>query len=212
MSSAQRIKVWDIGVRLFHWSLAVLFAVAYVTGEMEGSAHAAAGYAVLALLVLRGVWGLAGTKHARFADFIYGPAATWRYARSLLARRPLHYLGHNPLGGWMVIALLLTLAGACWTGLEAYGAQGHGPLAGPDTALVAPALANGDESRDRRERKPRKAKGDKFWEEIHEALSHLALFLVVLHIAGALAASVLHRENLVEAMITGYKRRNGPPA
>lgn len=140
MSDAARVKVWDIGVRLFHWSLVVLFAVAYVTGEMEGSAHAAAGYAVLALLLFRLAWGLVGTRHARFADFVYGPVATWRYAKALLARRPPHYLGHNPLGGWMVVALL----------------------------LVFP------------------------------------------HIAGALAASVLHRENLVEAMLTGYKRPAGP--
>jgi len=174
--------------------------------------HAAAGYAVLALLAFRLPWGFIGPRHARFADFVYGPAATLRYARSLFARRPLHYLGHNPLGGWMVIALLLALAGTCWTGLEAYGAQGHGPLAGAGPALIAPALANGDYSGGRHKRGPRKAKGDEFWEDVHEALSHLTLFLVLLHVAGALVASALHRENLVKAMITGYKRHGEPPA
>jgi len=210
MSSGECVKVWDVGVRLFHWSLVALFALAYASGELEGSVHAAAGYAVLALLAFRVVWGVVGSRHARFADFVYGPAATWRYAKSLLSGAPQNYAGHNPLGGWMILALLLSLAGACWTGLEAYGTQGHGPLAAASAALVAPALANGDESRDRHARKSRKAKGDEFWEDVHEALSHLALLLVFLHITGALAASALHRENLVKAMITGYKRPGGP--
>jgi len=207
-----RIKVWDIAVRVFHWSLVVFFAVAYVSGEVESELlHAYAGYAVLGLLAFRIVWGLVGTKHARFSDFIFGPAATLRYAKSLLSSGPVHYLGHNPLGGWMVVALLLCLTGACWSGLEAYGAQGHGPLASPASALVSSAAANDDrERRGERERKKRKGKGDKFWEEIHETLSHITLLLVFLHIIGVLIASALHRENLIKAMITGYKERRAP--
>lgn len=206
MSEGQRIKVWDIAVRLFHWSLAILFFLAYLSGELEGSVHALAGYAVLALLGIRLVWGFIGTKHARFSDFIYGPAATLRYVRSLASRSPLHYLGHNPLGGWMVVALLASLLGASWSGLEAYAVKGHGPLAGIEKQFIAPAMANDDEDR---EGEGEEAEGDEFWEEIHESLSNLALFLVFLHIVGILIASALHRENLIKAMITGYKTRRG---
>ncbi|HSG77544.1 MAG TPA: cytochrome b/b6 domain-containing protein [Burkholderiales bacterium] len=209
MSGGQPIKVWDLGVRLFHWTLVLAYAVAYLSGEVESDRlHIIAGYAVLALIAFRLVWGFVGTRHARFVDFVYGPAATWRYARSMLRRAPLHYLGHNPLGGWMVVALLLSLAAACWSGLEAYGAQGHGPLA--QAGLVAPAYAHGDGGRDADDDEAREAEGDEFWEELHELFSHLTLLLVALHIAGAVAASLLHGENLVKAMITGYKRPHGP--
>lgn len=211
MNNGQAVKVWDLGVRLFHWSLVIAYAVAYLSGEVESDQlHAIAGYAVLALIAFRLVWGFIGTRHARFADFVHGPAATWRYAKSMFARAPMHYLGHNPLGGWMVVALLLSLAAACWSGLEVYGAQGHGPLA--QAGLVAPAFANGDGDRDEDDDDDdaHDAQGKEFWEELHELFSHLTLFLVALHIAGAIAASVLHRENLVKAMITGYKRPQGP--
>jgi cytochrome b len=207
MPEDMRVRVWDIAVRVSHWSLVAFFAVAYVSGEIESELlHAWAGYAVLALVTFRVVWGFIGTKHARFSDFIFGPEATLRYARSLLSLRPIRYLGHNPLGGWMVVALLICLFGACWSGLEAYGAQGHGPLASEGVTLVSPAAANDDrERRGERERKRRKSAAEEFWEEIHEALSHLTLLLVVLHVIGVLVASALHRENLVKAMITGYK-------
>jgi len=209
MNGGQSIKVWDLGVRVFHWSLVIAYCVAYLSGERETEQlHAAAGYGVLALIAFRLLWGFIGTRHARFADFVYGPAATWRYARSLLGRAPLHYLGHNPLGGWMVLALLLSLTGACWSGLEAYGAQGHGPLAG--TGLVAQALANGDGDPRKDKVDDGKVDGDEFWEELHELLSHLTLLLVALHVAGVLVANALHGENLVKAMITGVKRPGGP--
>jgi len=206
-----RIKVWDIAVRVFHWSLVVFFSVAYVSGEIESALlHAYAGYAVLALVAFRIVWGLIGTKHARFSDFIFGPEATLRYAQSLFSSKPLHYLGHNPLGGWMVVALLVCLIGACWSGLEAYGAQGHGPLASPGSAVISQAATNGDrDRRGERESKRRKSAGEEFWEEIHEALSQLSLVLVLLHVIGVLIASALHRENLTKAMLTGYKK-TGP--
>jgi len=201
MSEAGRVKVWDPVVRLFHWSLVVFFLVAYASGDDFEGLHVVAGYAVAILIGVRLLWGLVGTRHARFADFVAGPAEARRYLRSLLAGRPRHYLGHNPLGGWMIVALLLVLALVCWSGLKAYAEEGKGPLAAPAVLLVSPAQA--DDDRDRRDG------GGKFWEEVHEALSHLALGLVVLHVLGALVASALHRENLVKAMITGYKQGEG---
>ena len=208
MAEQAMIKVWDIAVRVFHWSLVVLFFVAYFTGDEEDMLHVYAGYGVLGLVAFRIAWGLIGTKHARFADFIYGPAATLRYVKSVFSDKPLHYLGHNPLGGWMVVALLLSLTGTCWSGLEAYGQKGHGPLA-LESRLVSTALAGDDEAarRDARGAKEGGGKGDEFWGETHEALANFTLVLVFLHVAGVLAASAVHRENLARAMITGYKKR-----
>jgi len=212
MTDEQRVKVWDIAVRVFHWSLVVLFFVAYFSGDDESLLHVYAGYGVLALVAFRIVWGLVGTKHARFSDFIYGPAATLQYVKSLLSAKPVHYLGHNPLGGWMAVALVVCLIGACWSGLEVYGKQGYGPLAKHETRVVSSAMANDDEKEQRSERgtEKGKAEGEEFWGEIHEALSNLTLFLVILHIIGSLIASAVHRENLIKAMITGYKTRRAP--
>jgi cytochrome b len=211
MAEEQRIKVWDIAVRVLHWSLFVLFFVAYVSGDDESVLHVYAGYGVLALVVFRIVWGFIGTRHARFADFVYGPAATMRYARSLVSSEPLHYLGHNPLGGWMVVALLLCLTATCWSGLEAYGEEGKGPLAAHEIRVVSSAAAN-DERERRIERGRRKgaAEKDELLEEVHEVLANLTLFLVFLHIVGVLVGSAVHRENLIKAMITGYKTRATP--
>jgi cytochrome b len=210
MAEEQRIKVWDIAVRVFHWSLFVLYFVAYVSGDDESVLHVYAGYGVLALVAFRVVWGFVGTRHARFSDFVFGPAATMRYVRSLVSRKPLHYLGHNPLGGWMVVALLLCLTLTCWSGLEAYGEAGKGPLAAHEIRVVSSAAAN-DEREGRIERGRRgAAEEDGFWEEAHEVLANLTLFLVFLHVAGVLVGSAVHRENLIKAMITGYKARPMP--
>lgn len=196
------IKVWDIGVRAFHWSLVVLFFIAYITGEEEDLIHIYSGYAVLALVIFRIVWGFIGTKHARFSDFIYGTDSVVQYARSIFTPRPIHYVGHNPVGGWMIILLLILIVIACWSGLEAYGAEGHGPLA--DKSFIAAAVA------DDGKHKQGSSAQEEFWEEVHEIFSNMALFLIVLHICGVIVASFIHRENLVRAMITGYKKRSGP--
>jgi cytochrome b len=212
MAEKEMIKVWDIAVRIFHWSLVVVFFVAYFSGDEENVLHVYAGYGVLALVAFRIAWGLIGTKHARFTDFIYGPAATLRYIKSIFASKPLHYLGHNPLGGWMVVALLLGLIGTCWSGLEAYGEKGHGPLAQAEIGLISSAMADDDDEGHRSEqgRMRGKPEGEEFWEEIHETLSNLTLVLVFLHVAGVLIASAIHRENLIKAMVTGNKSRQAP--
>jgi cytochrome b len=207
-----RLKVWDVGVRVFHWSLAFSFFVAYFSGDDESRLHVYAGYAVLALVGFRIAWGFIGTKHARFADFIYAPAATLRYVRSVISLKPPHYLGHNPLGGWMIVALLLCLSGACWSGLEVYGKQGKGPLAQVESGLISSAIADEDkrEHHGEHRRGKSRAEGEELWKEIHEAFANIAIFLVVLHVAGVLIASALHRENLIRSMITGYKTRREP--
>jgi cytochrome b len=201
MTTEERIKVWDIAVRIFHWSLVVLYVVSYLTGEDESDLHNYAGYGVLGLIVFRLAWGVIGPRHARFTDFIYGPSKTLEYAKSLLNRRPAHYLGHNPLGGWMIIALLVSLFITCWSGMEYIGSKGEGPLAVNSGMVISAAVANDDEDEDEGEEE-----GDEFWEEVHEVFANLTLLLVILHIAGVIAASLVHRENLIKAMVTGYKR------
>ena len=149
MAEKSMVKVWDIAVRVFHWSLVVLFFVAYFTGDDEDVLHVYAGYGVLALVVFRIVWGFVGTQHARFSDFIYGPAATLRYVKSLFSPKPLHYLGHNPLGGWMVVALLLSLIGTCWSGLRPEGPRA--PRAGRNRARLIGAGGRRRSGRARRQ-------------------------------------------------------------
>lgn len=199
MTREERIKVWDIAIRVFHWSLVVLYVIAYLSGEDESDLHNYAGYGVLGLIVFRTFWGLVGTRHARFTDFIYGPAKTLEYARSLLSRRPVHYPGHNPLGGWMVVALLVSLFITCWSGMEYIGSEGHGPLAADRSMIISAAMADSNNNDAHEE-------GDEFWKEAHEVFANLTLFLVILHIAGVIVASLVYRENLVKAMVTGYKR------
>ena len=111
------VKVWDLFVRMFHWSLVILFGVAWYSGGIWDDPHLAAGYGVLALLVARIVWGFIGPQHARFSDFLYGPNTILAYCASMLRMRAPRYLGHNPAGGAMVIVLLATLLIICVTGV-----------------------------------------------------------------------------------------------
>jgi cytochrome b len=112
----------------------------------------------------------------------------------------------------MVVALLVCLLGTCWSGLKAYGEQGHGPLATYKSRAAPTAMANDHEREHRRKRgrKEGRTEGEEFWKEIHEGLSNFTVFLVLLHVVGGLTSSALHRENLIKAMITGYKTRPVP--
>ncbi len=112
-----RVKVWDIAVRLFHWSLVVSFAIAWLSAEVFDSLHEYSGYVVGALVAFRILWGLVGTKYARFSQFIYRPSTVFGYLRDSLAGKAKRYLGHNPAGGAMVIALLLSIAGVVISGI-----------------------------------------------------------------------------------------------
>jgi cytochrome b len=110
---AARTLVWDAPVRVFHWLMVLSFFTAYVTSESERwqLLHVTAGYTMVGLVAFRLLWGVIGTRHARFSAFVRGPAAVLRYLRSLFGPRPEHHTGHNPAGGLAVLALLgLTLA------------------------------------------------------------------------------------------------------
>jgi cytochrome b len=185
----EEIRVWDPLVRAFHWTLVASFTVAYLSGEELEGLHVWSGYLILGLLALRVVWGLVGTSHARFADFVYAPSTVIAYLKDVVAMRARRYLGHNPAGGAMVIALLVLLVLTSLSGLAAYGAlEFSGPL--------ADAFAKGGDE-----------VGDA-WKELHELFANATLLLVFLHVAGVVLASLQHRENLARAMFTGRKRIN----
>ena len=206
-STPASVKVWDPLVRLFHWSLVAAFAIAWLTGDEESRLHELAGYAVIGLVLVRIVWGFVGTRYARFSDFVYRPSTVLGYAREMLIAKPKHYLGHNPLGGMMILALLVSLLAAGATGLALQGAeQGTGPfasLAAGTTVtmpgIIATAVADDDDDEE-------DEGSEEIWEELHEFFANLTLLLVALHIAGVIIGSLVHRENLVRAMFTGRKR------
>lgn len=112
MSRANEILVWDLPVRVFHWTLVLAFAVAYVTAESDEwrDLHAASGYTTLALVAFRVVWGFAGTRYALFRHFALRAATLRSYVSALIRRAPEHYVGHNPVGSYMVVTMLVVAA------------------------------------------------------------------------------------------------------
>lgn len=114
--AASTVRVWDPVVRIFHWSLVLAFVIAWASGDELQSLHETAGYAIAGLLAIRVVWGFIGTRHARFSDFIYRPSAVTGYLIDTVRLRARRYLGHNPAGGAMVLALIAMLAATCTTG------------------------------------------------------------------------------------------------
>jgi cytochrome b len=184
------VPVWDPLIRIFHWSLAVFFFIAYITEDELLTVHVYAGYAVAGLIGFRVVWGLIGTRHARFSDFVTSPAEVLRYLGRLLTGSAPHHTGHNPAGGAMILALLVSLALTAFFGMTLIAGDGNGPLAGTFVAGWS---------------------GD--WiEEAHEVFANLTLFLVLLHVAGVVVSSLLEGQNLVKAMITGRKTVSSPAA
>jgi cytochrome b len=182
----KEILVWDRATRVFHWFLVVMVVVCWITSEIEDDlfwTHLISGYIVLLLVLFRLVWGVLGGRHARFTDFVRGWSAILGHARGLLRLKPARHVGHNPLGGWMILTLLAMLALTVVTGLFA----GDDDEAGPYALLIRPDIADA-------------------LSEVHEALFGVLLFLAALHILGVLADSLLGRENLVRAMWTGSKR------
>lgn len=167
------VRVWDPVVRIFHWGVAVAFLIAYLTAEELAGVHRATGYLIAGLLAVRVVWGLIGTKHARFIDFIRSPRTAFDYLRQSRDGTAPRYLGHNPAGGLMAIALMGLLGGICYTGYLMTTPQWWG------SAVM---------------------------EVLHETLVIGTVALIVLHILGNLFSSIVHRENLTLAMITGRKR------
>ncbi|MBB3330442.1 cytochrome b [Halomonas campaniensis] len=190
-----RLKVWELPVRIFHWGLVGGVALAFYTMKTGGAPfvfpmdiHARAGYVLLGLLLFRWLWGLVGGFHARFSSFLRSPATLVGYARRLLTGRPPAYAGHNPLGGIMVVVMLLSLSFQAASGLFLtddifFSGPLHG-LVERDTARTLKSL--------------------------HHLNANLLLALIAAH----LLALVVHRlkgERLVGAMITGRKTLHAVP-
>ncbi|ABQ29030.1 cytochrome B561 (plasmid) [Acidiphilium cryptum JF-5] len=207
------IRVWDPFIRFGHWAIVLAFAISYVTAEDEGdnvsALHVWGGYVIGAILAIRIIWGFAGPRYARFADFIYNPITVVRYLVCLIRGNAKRYIGHSPAGGVMVIALMLSLLGTIGTGLVVYGAEGKGPLAQSPIVLIQRAYANGDTEYARPGQRGTvvgENGNEELFENLHNFLANLTLTLIGLHVLGVGAASVVHRENLVQSMLTGRKR------
>jgi len=191
------IPVWDLPTRLFHWLLVVMVAVSFITGNIGGNAmqyHEWSGFAILILLTFRITWGFVGSRTSRFRDFVKGPAAVWRYATALARGKSERYLGHNPLGGWSVLAMLLALFVQAATGLFANDdIITEGPLFLWVSKPVSDWLSG-----------------------IHRLNRVLIMALVATHLAAVLFYLVIERENLIQPMLTGIKYRSSgetaPPA
>lgn len=173
MSAVGTVRVWDALVRILHLCFIGGVSAAWFTRHAAGPWHEWIGYAVMAALALRLLWGFVGAGSARFARFVRGPAATLGYARGLAAGHAPRYVGHNPLGAWMIVTLLLLLATISFTGWL--------------------------------------STTDRYWGiewvmNLHLWATWVLLGLVPLHVAGAIHASLKHRENLIAAMIHGRKR------
>ena len=187
----QKVKVWDISIRLFHWSLAALIGFLWWSGtegvQMEN--HVQAGYAVLALISYRIIWGFLGSYHARFINFVRSPFTTLKSVPDVIAvRSDSHYVGHNPVGGWMVVLLILTLLSQGLTGL---GTTDDIYTDGPLVAYLDSDMVE-------------------LLSSLHHQIADLLIALVILHLAAVLYHDAIKRERLIQAMVTGSKNTPTP--
>jgi len=186
------VLVWDLPTRLFHWLLVALVASSFTTGMIGGNwmlYHVWSGEAILTLLLFRIAWGLIGSDPSRFRAFLAGPATVMRYVLTLFRRDTPHYLGHNPLGGWSVMAMLLALFIQAGTGL----------FANDNIATTGPLY-----------KWVTKAASDRL-SFIHRLNRNVIIVLVAVHIAAVLFHLFYKRENLITPMITGIKQWEGSP-
>lgn len=177
------IKVWDMAVRVAHWMMVLFFAVIYLRYR-KFPIHAYAGYLMVILVFLRLAWGIIGSKAARFSSFWYTPSQVLDYTRQAIHGHAGYFVSHNPMGSWMVYALLGMMLINGTLGIMLYSS---GQQLGPLGDLVPYE-----------------------WEDYmlgpHKVLGHITAAFVAMHIAGVLWAARAHRENYVLAMITGHKR------
>ncbi|MBY0267527.1 MAG: cytochrome b/b6 domain-containing protein [Burkholderiales bacterium] len=186
-TSADKVAtpVWDLPVRLFHWLLVLLIGFSWLSGEMEWMDwHFYSGYAVLALILFRILWGFVGSTHARFGDFLYGPGAVIGYIRTLPSRTAAKFAGHNPLGGISVVLILLCVLLQTGTGLFSNDdILYEGPLYKHVTKELSDWLTT-----------------------IHKYNFNILLALIGVHVAAVLYYLLYKSENLIKPMFTGRKQ------
>jgi cytochrome b len=178
---------WDLPVRIFHWLLVLLVISQITTASIGGNAmqlHALGGYSILALVLFRILWGFLGGTHARFHDFVRGPAAVIRYAKSLRKGPHVEHRGHNPLGGWSVMAMLGSLLVQAATGL----------FANDDVMMEGPLV------------KHVSGRSSEIATAIHDVNAAVLLALIAVHVAAVLFYLLARKENLIAPMISGRKR------
>jgi cytochrome b len=180
------IVVWDLPTRLFHWLLVALVAASFVSAKAGGNAmqyHEWSGVTILALLVFRTIWGFVGSQPSRFRDFVKGPAAVWRYAKTLVKGKSAPHLGHNPLGGWSVLAMLLVVMLQACLGL----------FANDDIITEGPLYLW-------------VSKPTSDWlTKIHKLNQYVLMGLVAIHLFAVAFHFFVKGENLLKPMITGIK-------
>jgi cytochrome b len=184
--TATRIRVWDIPVRLFHWSLVLLIIALFVTGKLGGNWlewHKRAGFSVLGLVTFRILWGFVGSHHARFVNFVRGPRAVATYLKALAQKNSVPHAGHNPLGAISVVTMLGVLL---LQGILGLFSNDDIMLEGPYASMVSKALSDQ-------------------LTMLHKLNSNLILILIAVHLAAIAFAYFYKKENLVKAMITGEK-------
>lgn len=191
VEGALRARLWDMPTRLVHWLIVGLIGVAWFAAETERmDLHRWAGYAVLGLVIFRLYWGVFGSQTARFASFIKGPKSTLAYAATLRQRTPSEVPGHNPLGAWSVVAILLLLAVQVTSGLFAVDVDGleSGPLS---------TYVNFDTGR--------------LFAKWHRWSFTGLQVLVVVHVAAVIFYLAYKRQNLIGPMITGKRTFTADP-
>lgn len=186
-------RVWDLPTRVFHWAMAALVLAQWCSAEwnlLSMDWHFRLGYALLALVLFRIAWGFVGSDSARFSRFLAGPARVADYAPTLARRAPSAQPGHNPLGGWAVVAMLAVLLAQSVTGLfSSDDISLFGPLAERVSADTAGQLTS-----------------------VHKALTDVLVILIGLHLTAVAWYAVWKRDGLVPAMVTGRKRLAADPA
>ncbi|HUN25988.1 MAG TPA: cytochrome b/b6 domain-containing protein [Steroidobacteraceae bacterium] len=189
----ERRLVWDLPLRAFHWLFAASILASWATAEAGFNWmqwHIRLGYWMMGLLVFRILWGFVGPRHARFASFLAGPKRTWRYARGLAGlEEAVHSVGHNPLGGLMVVVMLLLVAFQVSTGLFA---TDEIAWTGPYNSAVSSATA-------------------KLLTSLHHKNFNLIWAAIALHVAAIAYYTFIKKQHLVPAMLTGRKPAEAVP-
>jgi cytochrome b len=184
MVESSTVKAWDPLIRIFHWSLVICVLLAFVSEDDWSTLHLWSGYAVSLLIGFRLLWGLVGTRNARFTSYVRSRHAVVQHLKAMLTFKAPHYLGHNPAAAIMVILLLTSIALVAFSGMVLIAGDGQGPLA----ATLFSSWHG------------------KWIEETHEFFANFTLLLVFCHLAGVLFSSLLEGENLARAMVTGRKK------
>jgi cytochrome b len=187
MQNQVKELVWELPIRIFHWSLVSGVIASYLSAKSHmGNLHVLVGYALCILLAGRVILGFVGSQYSRFDSFVFSISETLDYLRSMLQGNPKHYLGHNPAGALMVFALLITLSALFMSGLITLALI---DFDGPFLFLVNYL---DDET--------------SYWfRSLHGAITNIVLSLIPLHLMGVALGSIQHKENLVRAMVTGCK-------